>query len=420
MKRRPAVFLCVLLLSGQSLLAQKPGQDKPRTPTPAQPPNPTQPRTPTPNRTPPQTPAPTQTQTTTGGQGQTTQETPAAPVTEIRQRPEKFRLRLMAGFGYQSFHPALLSEAGPAWQLNSFIQSADGVSQPNVLIENTGKIPAIPLRWGLDFTFKDRFSVALERFYIDQDYDHKHRAKVSFISPPNSTYQVAAFEGLRLLAWKERRNEMEFMYLHPISTRKGIKLGGFLTRQQSVESVEVSMGSLTGLRASGASGGTQSWTAGGSVSGEYRISGWLVGPAVRYQMFEWLGFTYKFSLIKRAGDFNMTGYQLLSAQNYDLLGQPSGAVSPYLLVPVHGGYFRDNGTRHWLEAVARVYCRYSIHLGFIKEDYTRTYDSYAGITLSQTRNFNPKTSGLGVGEMSQGFKSSRTEIYLKFGVHFYY
>jgi len=342
---------------------------------------------------------------------------PSDEMADFRRRGEKFRLRFFLGAGYQTLHPAILSEAGPAWQLNNLIRAADGRSQPAFLVEDTGTIPAIPMRWGADFTYRDRITVAVERHFTTQTYSTKYPSKVTFLAPGNATYQTAMYEGLRLIKWAERRDELEVMYLHPLSS-KGIKIGGFLTRQEYTENIEVSMGSLIATRASTTDGGVLTWSEGGSVPATYRTSGWLVGPAVRYQLFEWLGFTYKLSPLRRSGDFNMTGYQILTTQAYTTTGQ-LGPQSFQIVAPLHFGSFQDKGMRHVLETALRLYCRYSVHLGFVKEDFNRTYSSYFGYTFSPTTNFHPKTNGLGLGEMSQSFRSSSLEVYLKFGLHFY-
>lgn len=342
---------------------------------------------------------------------------PSDEMAEFRRRGEKFRLRFFLGAGYQTLHPAILSEAGPAWQLNNLIRAADGRSQPAFLVEDTGTIPAIPLRWGADFTYRDRITVAVERHFTTQTYSTKYPSKVTFLAPGNATYQTAMYEGLRLIKWAERRDELEVMYLHPISS-KGIKLGGFITRQEYAENIEVSMGSLIATRASSTDGGVLTWSEGGSIPATYRTSGWLAGAAVRYQLFEWLGFTYKLSPLRRSGDFNMSGYQILTSQTYTTAGQ-LGPQTLQLLAPLHFGSFQDKGMRHVLETALRLYCRYSVHLGFVKEDFNRTYSSYFGYTFSPTTSFHPKTNGLGIGEMSQSFRSSSLEVYLKFGLHFY-
>ncbi len=341
----------------------------------------------------------------------------APDMADFRRRGEKFRLRLFLGAGFESLHPAILSEAGPAWQLNNLIRAGDGRSQAALLMEDTGKIPAVPLRWGADFTYRDRLSLSVERYFITQSYSQKYPAKVTFLAPGNAVYQSAIYEGLRLLKWAERRDEVELMYLHPISS-KGVKLGAFVTRQEYTENIIVSMGSLTATRASSTDGGVLTWSEGGSIPGQYRTSGWLAGPAVRYQVFEWLGFTYKLSPLRRSGDFDMSGIQVLTSQQYNTAGQPGEQV-PYFLAPVHFGSFEDKGMRHVLEAALRLYCRYSVHLGVVKEDFNRTYSSYFGYTFSPTTDFHPKTQGLGIGEMSQSFKSSRLEVYMRFGLHFY-
>lgn len=336
---------------------------------------------------------------------------------DFRRRMEKFRLRLFLGVGYQKFKPAILSEAGPAWQLNNFIRAANGVSQPAILIGDAGSIPAVPLRWGLDFTWRDRITASFERHFITQSYSQKYPAKVTFLAPGNASYQNAIYEGLRVLKWIERRDELEVMYLHPLP--KGIKAGGFIARQEYVENIEVSMGSLTATRAGTNDGGILTWSQGGSVPATFRTSGWLLGPAVRYQLFEWLGFTYKLAPFQRKGNFDMAGLQILSAQTYTTAGAP-GAIAYQALAPFHFGSFKDKGMRHTLETALRLYCRYSVHLGIVKEDFSRSYDSYFGYTFSPTINFHPKTNGLGIGEMSQSFNSSTLAMYLKFGLHFYF
>jgi len=340
----------------------------------------------------------------------TNQDSPAKPPSDgdFPRRKEAFRFRILGGVGYEKIHPMILSEAGPAWQLNSFIRSTDGVSQPAVLIQDTGKIPAVRLKLSGDVAYKDRLFFDYERQWTSEKYSNKYPTRVTFYAPGNSTYENAIYEGLRLLQYKEVTNNYSLTYLHPIG--KGVKLGAFVEREEYHENIEISMGSLSLVRATD----LLTWSQAGSIPGGYGASGNTFGFAARYQMFEWLSFSYRMNPIRRVGSYNLGGPQILNSQTGSV-----GLTDLALLLPVAFGDFSDKGTRHRLETSFRLFCRYYAILGVLKEDYNRSYSIYFGNTFSSATNYTPKTSGLGIGEMSQAHKATKLEVYLKFGGAFF-
>ncbi|MBI3396113.1 MAG: hypothetical protein HY042_09790 [Spirochaetia bacterium] len=367
----------------------------------------------------PDTKATKQGDTTTGGTADTRNTSSAgsggADDPGFPRRNEPFRLRFLLGGGYGKISPVILNEAGPAWETNSFIRaSQDGTSQPAVQIEKGRQLTEGSYNWGAELTYKDRLTFGWNRYFIDKRYDKSSPGKITFAEPGNTNYTSAVFEGMRLIRYQEHRDNFELMYLHPIGS-KGIKLGGFLAKENYIEDIRISMGSYTLTRATAPQPDLASWSEGGSIPGKYTESGTVFGPAVRYQLFEWLGFTYKMTLLHRTGNFQLAGGQLLN-------GVPgTGAAFQSVLLPVHFAELEDKGIRHTLEGVLRFYCRYSLHVGILKEDYKRSYSSYAGNTLANVGNFSAKTqTGLGFGEMASAHPYHKFEVYVRGGVSVFF
>ena len=391
---------------------QRPQQPQPQQQRPVQPQQPAprpQPVTPVPQPV-PQKPGqnPTNTQTNPPPTGPEPEEPGAFP-----RRSDKFRVRALFGAGYGSVLPAILSETGRSWQTNSFVRSGqDGTSQAALIFDQPNRVPEVSYNFGVDISYRDRLTLSLEKYQINRRYDQSDATKVSFLEPGNATYANAAFEGLRLFRYKENRTNIDLLYLHPISNR-GLKLGAFVGRESYVENIEVSMGSLNLVRSTN----ILNWSEAGKIPGEYRESGTVFGPAARFQLFEWLSFNYRMTLLRRSGNFAMSGFQVLNAG-------PNGtniAQSTYLLAPVHAASLEDRGVRHVFETVFRIYCRYSVHVGILKEDYQRSYSSYLGNTFSTGGDFSAKTpGGIGIGEMTNKHDYHKFEVYLRFGVHFFF
>jgi hypothetical protein len=403
------LFLIALLITGFPLFAQNPPKREPqKTEPPKTEPPKTEPRKTDPPKTEPPRVEAVKTEEEKAKESEKIDTN--APVLNpyLLRRFEAFRFRVMAGAGYQSIKPSILSEAGPAWQLNSFIRAAsNGTSQPALLIQDTKKVPAYRYKVSGDVAYKDRLFFDYERQWTKQDYSKKYPTRVTFAAPGNSTYETALYEGLRMLEYKEVTNNFSLTYLHPLG--KGVKLGGYLEREIYHENLEISMGSLSLTKTN-----TLTWSQAGSIPADYRAAGNTIGFAARYLLFEWLGFYYRINPIRRSGDFKMSGPQIMNIQT-----GTNGPTSLSIIVPVDYAQFSDKGIRHRLEASVRFFCRYYAVLGFLKEDYKRNYSIYVGNSFATIGGFTPKTSGLGIGEMSQAHKASKLEVYLKFGAAFF-
>ncbi len=325
------------------------------------------------------------------------------------RRSEKFRFRILTGAGYEMIRPAILSEAGPAWQLNSLIRASNGISQPAILIQDTKRVPAYRYKLSGDIAFKDRVFFDYERQWTNQQYNKGYPTRVSFAAPANSSYETALYEGLRMLKYKEFTDNASLTYLHPLG--KGVKIGGFLEHEAYHENLEISMGSTSLTKVSP---GILTWSQAGTLPASYQAKGNTAGLAVRYQMLEWLGFSYRVNPIRRSGDFKLSGPQILNAQN-----GVNGPVSYAVVAPIHYAEFSDSGIRHRFETTFRFLCRYYVIPGIIREEYKRSYSIYVGNTLATVGNFTPKTSGIGFGEMASSHKATKQEVFLKFGAAFF-
>ena len=329
--------------------------------------------------------------------------------------PDLHRLRLGFGVGKGSALPAVLSEAGAAWLVNSAVHAGrdPAGSQLAVPIQETKEVPYRSLSVFADYAYRDRFFVSASQYIIDDEFTRQSPTMTTFFAPGTTNLYNSAFEGVRLLQLIERRRTVDFSYLHPLLLR-GFKLGGVVGRESYREQNRISYGSFAQTRSTApVTPSTSFWSQGGDVESIWESSYWTAGLVLRYQLFDWLGFYYRIDpFLKRGGDLTLTGLQLLASG--DLAGTQTGAQ---LLAPVHAATISERGRRHNLEATIRFCCRYMLHVGLLKEDWQRSYDTYLGTTLSNGGFYNAKTpDGIGLGEMSKSFPVNRREIYMKLSV----
>jgi hypothetical protein len=349
----------------------------------------------------------------------------AQPVTETddnstakpaSQKRYDERFRLILGFGRSQFKPGVLSEAGPAWMTNSFIASAiDTNASPVFSLSDPKNLQAWSLFFEADYTWKDRLTTGIKYYNINQDFRRKDPAMVDFILPPGIKNRWSYFEGVRLTKYQEENKSLYAKYLHKMWFR-GFKAGIYLSREWYDELNDISFGSYVATTlSSSVAPGTTNWSQGGIVPSRYSMTGYSIGPSFRYQLFDWLGFHYELTSVRRAGNLSMQGIRLIQQSN-DITGGTAYSV----LLPAAAGRVKDSGLRHNLEIVFRIFCRYSLHIGILKEDFERNYDSYLGKTLSSGNlPFQEKTPvGMGIGEMNKAHKLGKIDIYMKFGTSF--
>ncbi|MCR9144745.1 MAG: hypothetical protein NXI24_21075 [bacterium] len=333
-------------------------------------------------------------------------------------RREKNRIRFTFGFGRGEVLPGVISEASSSWFLNSAIRSStDSSYQPVLPVAPGGIAKYWSFQTGLEFVHIDRFFISYNWYRIKQGLGNSNSTTVSFFHPANDRFRWSFFEGVRLATYIEDRRNLEFKYLHPAFFR-GFKIGGFIAREWYREENDISYGSFQ------ASSGTApvdpnstAWSVGGVVPGNYDMKGWNLGLAFRYKIFHWFGMQYKLGIVDRSGSYNQGGLQTLTVSN-DL----TGAQRLEGLFPFAAGNAKDSGLRHQLEAEFCIYCRFTITVGLLREDFTRDYDSYIGRTFGTIPYFySEKTAaGLGIGELGGGHELTKQEIYFKFGTDFFF
>lgn len=336
----------------------------------------------------------------------------------LTRRTESHRIRIGGGIGYGDVLAGVLSESAPAWELNSFIRAGQVENyQPNLaILRPEAPTKMVMLHADFQYAFRDRIFVNFEYSSLDHDYDRDDANKATFVAPANDQFQRTLFEGMSLVRYREIRRAVDLMYLHPVLF-KGLKVGVFAGREWYYEQNDISFGSLTATGASASPAGLLRWSFGAITPSEYRMSGFIWGPAIRYQLFDWLGVLYRFTPVyQRKGTMNLSGIQNLNQI------PASGDATFAPLVPVHYGEATDRGVRHNLEAIIRIYCRYGLHIGLLREDFKRSYQTYYGATFSpfDATGYAAKTWGYGFGEGSQSFKISKFEIYMKMSASFFF
>lgn len=326
------------------------------------------------------------------------------------------RFRYILGFGRLKHIPGVLSEAGPAWMTNSFIAASDQNS-PVIQLSDPSKLKAWSFYSEFDYTLDDRYTFGLKYYGINQKYGRKDPARIDFFHPASNTKRWSYFEGVRLTRYREENKSIYFKYLYPMFW-KGFKAGIYIAQEWYDEKDDISFGSYvaTSINAEVAPG-TINWSQGGIVPAFYNMTGTSFGPAFRYQMYDWLGFHYKLTPVNRSGSMNMSGTRLIQQSN-DFTGQE--ALSGLFVLAT--ATVSDSGMRHDLEAVFRFLCRYTLHIGILKEDFNRTYSGYISKTFSSGElPFQEKTPTVfGIGELSSSHKIEKLEFYMKFGTSFFF
>ncbi|MCB1307155.1 MAG: hypothetical protein KDK30_03195 [Leptospiraceae bacterium] len=338
------------------------------------------------------------------------------PADEYFRRSELSRIRIFFGLGEARLKPAILNEITPSWFLNSAIAAGNDINYQAILpLEEADKVNVYTGHFGIDYTFMDRFNVGYHYLHRQREFNDHSPTKITFFAPPDNRFRWAVFESYRLKEYVESMQTLEFKYLHPVWTR-GFKIGPYVAREWYREHNDSSFGSFVAPNASAPYlPNSINWSALAFTPVNYSMTGWVFGPAFRYQMFDWLGFHYRFVFVKRTGSFNLSGVQPLNREQ----GGTLTAID--LIAPVAGGNVNEEGIRHNFETVFRIYCRYGLHIGIIKEDFTRSYSNYLGYTFGSGGYYSMKTPTLlGIGELSNSYASNTLEVYIKFSTAFFF
>ena len=154
------------------------------------------------------------------------------------------RLRFKLGLGQARFKPAILTEAGPAWQLNSFIaQAVDSNTSPVFQLSEPGTLGGLSTYAEGEYTYIDRWTFGLRYYRLEEEFDRDDPATVDFYHPPGATKRWSYFEGVRLVKYKEQQRTMDVRYLHPVWLR-GLRVGAYLAREWYEEADDISFGSF--------------------------------------------------------------------------------------------------------------------------------------------------------------------------------
>ncbi|MBX7058765.1 MAG: hypothetical protein K1X75_11930 [Leptospirales bacterium] len=329
------------------------------------------------------------------------------------RRRELHRIWLQLGLGRAAIRAGILNETPNAWLLNSAVQTGIDSNYPfsiPILNEST-PLHMLTAATSAEYAYADRFFVGLQWRWVDYTTPRESASRVNFLVPGNTALQPSIYEGLRLVRYEERRSAIDFAYLYPLLT-PGLKLGGFIAYERFTENNDLTLGSYTGTRSSATPPSTITASNAAVTPARYDMRGWLIGLAARYQIFDWLGVSYRLApLYRRSGAFSMSGFQTLSQYSN------SSGLTLLPIFPFAVADFKDSGVRHTLEGTIRFSCIYTFTLGVLKEDMTRTYSSYFGASLSTGGQFASKTpTFIGIGETSASFKITTLEYYMRFGV----
>ncbi|WP_135775944.1 hypothetical protein [Leptospira andrefontaineae] len=90
-------------------------------------------------------------------------------------------------------------------------------------------------------------------------------------------------------------------------------------------------------------------------------------------------------------------------------------------VPAYGGKVSDKGTIFIFESSFR-YCRFSLDIGMIRQDITRSYSIYVGDTTGtvSSNEYLLRFPNIDLGQMSHHSKQILTEVYIMPGASFFY
>tara|TARA_Y100001937_G_scaffold23899_1_gene34109 strand:- start:126037 stop:127746 length:1710 start_codon:yes stop_codon:yes gene_type:complete len=321
------------------------------------------------------------------------------------------RIQFDIGIGYAIGKQNLMTETGPAWLINSAINSGSTGQSPALPLGEGQENNYFPIRTKLHYSYGDRFDVNYYRSNVVRKFSRDTSPSVLFAFPGNDTYATSLFEGTRLLRYHYDSRLYEFGYFH--RWLKNLRAGPVIGYQSVHESLTATYGSYT-LRNGTASSNPllTTWANAGDVKLNYHLNGWVWGLGLKWDVLDYLRIKYNIYFMERSGTFEAAGPQLVNFRDRNNV-ETLGLAGIY-----QSGRATDTGMMHRLEAEFR-YCRLSATVGMEREDWTRTYDDFYGFQDGPLTDISQKSSNLGIGERVTESEGYRTEFYVKVGMAFH-
>jgi len=322
------------------------------------------------------------------------------------------RIQFDFGIGYAIGKQNLMTETGPAWLINSAINSGSTGQPAAIPLGEGDENDFFPYRTRLMYSYGDRFDVSYYRNNVVRKFSRETSPSVLFAFPGNTTYATSLFEGTRLLRYHYDQRLYEFGYYHRWT--KDLRAGPIIGYQSVHESLTATYGSYT-LRNNTVSTNPSltTWANAGDVKLNYHLNGLVFGLGLKWDVLDYLRIKYQLYIMERSGTFEAAGPQLVNfrdqndAESLDLAGiYQSGRAS-------------DSGMMHRLEAEFR-YCRLSATIGMEREDWTRTYSEFYGFQNGPLTDISQKSNTFGIGERGAKSKGYRTEFYVTLGMAFHF
>jgi hypothetical protein len=317
------------------------------------------------------------------------------------------RLQFRLGAGVGRLDSAILNETGKNWFTNSiFRQGIDPGAPLAIPIKETKNLATTPQYRDITYGYKNKYEIQFAQDLTLGKYGRENPASVDFFAPRTDTYWASAFEGNRLLRFEGKSQHLRFSYIHPI--RNWLSVGPSLNLHQYSEKNQISYGSYASVRTAHRT----TWSFGGDANAEFSMHGILPGILMKMKLTDWWELRSRFELINRKGNFSVFGSQLIT--------QDTSTGSGYTgVLPIYAGKAQDKGTIFFLESSFR-YCRFSLDIGLIRQDYKRKYSEYYGDTVGNVirTDYSARSVLIGFSELSNTSKQSTTEIYIMPGVSF--
>ncbi|TGM11562.1 hypothetical protein EHQ81_18010 [Leptospira selangorensis] len=324
------------------------------------------------------------------------------------------RLMFRVGAGIGNLSPAILNETGPAWSKDSILRNiVDADSPPSFPYKEAKSLGVQTQAWDISYGWKNRFEIQSARNSSLGKYGKEEPASTNFITPRTDLYWASAFEGNRLLRFDGISDHLRFSYIHPFTSR--FRIGPSVNFHRYTEQDTSSYGSYSTSRPGAPVPDKATWSVGGNVESNFSMKGILPGIYLKFKITEWWEIRSRLEYLDRKGDFSAIGIQVLQESI-------SGGPGTYSIsVPAYGGKVSDKGTIFMFESSFR-YCRFSLDIGMIRQDITRSYSMYVGDTIGtvSTNDYLLRFPNIDLGQISHHSKQTLTEVYIMPGASFFY
>ncbi|WCL48150.1 hypothetical protein [Leptospira sp. GIMC2001] len=322
------------------------------------------------------------------------------------------RLQFRLGFGLGRLDSAILNETGQNWLVNSALrQNADPNSPLAIPVKESKNLATTPQYRDITYGYKNKFEIQFAEDWTLGKFGRGNPASVEFVSPRTPNYWASAFEGNRLLRFEGKSQHFRLSYIHPVLG--WLMIGPSINIHQYSEKNQISYGSYTSSRpVAGSPDSRTTWSFGGDANAEYSMRGILPGILIKMKLTDWWEIRSRFELLNRSGNFSVFGAQFIT----QTIGENQGYAGA---LPIYAGKASDKGNIFFLESSFR-YCRFSLDIGMIRQDFKRTYSEYFGDTLSAVNrsDYSARSSLIGISEISTSSRQTTLEIYIMPGVSF--